>query len=194
MCIVQLRVMLARRRHAGTGNLQPDRSEQIFEESCKFSDGASIREREAALRAVHNRMHGVDTTGAFIRSPWIMTGAWDTSTTSAHRLTSSNILQNNPHKTHATCGHRNRQKGWPAPNFETIRTKIAQSVAAGSSARAADGALEGAGAAGGDRVGHLDHDVQRRRRLERRAGRPRRAHRGRGLDEGYFLCLWEFSI
>ena len=71
-----------------------------------------------ALRAVRVYNHGesqiVDTTGAFIRSPWIMTGAWDTSTTSAHRLTSSNTLQNNLHKTHATCGHRNHQKGWPA--------------------------------------------------------------------------------
>ena len=61
-------------------------------------------------------------------------------------------------------------------------------MAAGSGARAADGA-EGAGAAGRDRVGHLGHDVQRRRRLEQRTWQPRRAHRGRGLDEGDAVTL-----
>jgi hypothetical protein len=37
-----------------------------------------------------------NTAGAFIRSPWIMTGAWGTAPTGAHRLISANILQNNP--------------------------------------------------------------------------------------------------
>jgi hypothetical protein len=40
-----------------------------------------------------------NTAGAFIRSPWIMTGARDTRArrrAPTHRLVSSNILQNSP--------------------------------------------------------------------------------------------------
>ena len=66
-------------------------------------------------------------------------------------------------------------------------------VALRSGARATAGA-EGAGAAGRDRVGHLGHDVQRRRRLERRAWRPRRAEGSRGLDEGGAVILHGHSL